>query len=73
MGKKKDLTTTGLEPGAWGFPKVEGQCPGCSKESLFLAVGGYVTCSYIPCPNPSAPSDLLTTHELNVKPIMTES
>lgn len=73
MGEERIMATTGLEPGAWGFPKVKGQCPGCSNESLFLAVGGYVTCSYIPCPNPTAASDLLTTHDINVKPVPTKA
>lgn len=58
---RRTITTVGIDPGAWNFPKVKGQCSGCSNESLFLAVGGYVTCSYIPCPNPTAASDLLAT------------
>lgn len=66
MNDGRVIQTSGLAPGAWGFPKVRGQCPGCSKESLFLAVGGYVTCSYISCANPTAASDLLATHEHTV-------
>ena len=31
---------------------------GCG-ETLFLGNGGYVTCSYIPCPRPDAASDIL--------------
>lgn len=43
--------------------KVQGYCPmGCGK-TLFLGDGGYVTCSLLGCPNPSAVSDLLETRE----------
>jgi hypothetical protein len=31
---------------------------GCG-ETLFLGAGGHVTCSYIPCPDPSATDDVL--------------
>ena len=42
--------------------KVQGNCPmGCGK-TLFLGAGGYVTCSWIKCPNPTAVSDLLLDH-----------
>lgn len=44
---------------AEGFPLVKGRCPGCGFAHLFLAVGGYVTCGYLKCPNPGAASDLL--------------
>lgn len=49
----------------WGEPhgptlrNVKGKCPACGGHSLFLGVGDYVTCGYIPCPNPHAASDLL--------------
>ena len=36
---------------------------GCG-ETLFLGAGGYVTCSYIPCPSPSAVSELLDDREI---------
>lgn len=40
--------------------KVMGKCPmGCLGESLFLAEGGHVTCSWIECPDPSAADRLL--------------
>ena len=42
-----------------GFPKVQGRCPACGKTTLFLGASGYVTCSLLRCPNPSAASDLL--------------
>lgn len=42
---------------------VEGCCPmGCGK-TLFLADGGYVTCSFIRCPRPDAVADLLADRE----------
>lgn len=41
------------------FPKVQGKCPACGRESLFLASGGYVTCSIIGCTNPSAADEAL--------------
>lgn len=42
-----------------GFPRVRGKCPMGCGETLFLGAGGYVTCSYLPCPNPGAASDRL--------------
>lgn len=43
--------------------KVEGYCPmGCGR-TLFLGSGGYVTCSWSRCPNPTAASDLLGIRE----------
>jgi hypothetical protein len=41
------------------FPRVQGHCPACSWDSLFLGTGGYVTCSRIECPDPTAASNLL--------------
>lgn len=39
--------------------KVKGYCPmGCGK-TLFLGDGGYVTCSWIDCPRPTAATDVL--------------
>jgi hypothetical protein len=46
-----------------GWPQVEGFCPACGSRSLFLGSGGYVTCSIIRCPNPSAVSDQLENRE----------
>ena len=38
---------------------VTGFCPmGCGR-TLFLGIGGYVTCRLDKCPNPSAASDIL--------------
>jgi hypothetical protein len=40
-------------------PPVQGRCPACSRSTLILGVGGYVTCSHLDCPDPCAASDLL--------------
>lgn len=44
---------------AAGLPLVKGRCPACNKASLFLGVGGYVTCSHADCPEPDAASTVL--------------
>lgn len=41
------------------FPSIQGRCPACRGDSLFIGSGGYVTCSRIDCPNPSAADQLL--------------
>lgn len=42
---------------------VAGYCPmGCGK-TLFLGAMGYVTCSYLQCPNPTALSNIITDAE----------
>ncbi len=46
-----------------GFPRVEGVCPACGYRSLFVGLGGYVTCSVLSCPDPTAVSDLLAPKE----------
>lgn len=46
-------------PLAAGLPLVQGRCPACGTKGLFLGDGGYITCSLIDCPNPSAADDLL--------------
>jgi len=40
-------------------PDVQGRCPACGWESLFLGSGGYITCSRLECPDPNAASTLL--------------
>jgi hypothetical protein len=45
------------------FQRVAGHCPACGATSLFLGSGGYVTCSVIECPNPTAVADLLEDGE----------
>ncbi|MFD7093363.1 DUF6085 family protein [Streptomyces xanthophaeus] len=41
------------------LPDVQGRCPACRATSLFLADGGYVTCSRIDCPDPEAVTKVL--------------
>lgn len=46
-----------------GHPRVAGYCPmGCGR-TLFLGSSGHVTCSYLPCPNPTAVDTLLDNAE----------
>lgn len=49
--------------------KVKGRCPACGHaDSMFVANGGYITCSIDTCKNPALASDLLelgrTLHDL---------
>ncbi|MFF7130361.1 hypothetical protein [Streptomyces sp. NPDC008240] len=41
------------------FPNIQGRCPACRGDSLFIGSGGYITCSRLDCPNPSAADELL--------------
>lgn len=41
------------------FPDIQGRCPACNGSTLFLADGGYITCSWIECPNPDAASQII--------------
>ncbi|MET9517400.1 hypothetical protein [Streptomyces sp. NPDC002994] len=38
---------------------IQGRCPACHGQSLFLGDGGYVTCSRIDCQDPDAASVVL--------------
>ncbi|MGW9371152.1 DUF6085 family protein [Streptomyces xanthophaeus] len=38
---------------------VQGHCPACRGESLFLAASGYITCRRLDCPDPDAASKTL--------------
>ena len=49
-------------------PTVQGRCPACSRTTLILGVGGYVTCSHLECPDPSAASDLLDRQTVGTWP-----
>lgn len=40
-------------------PTVAGRCPACGARCLFLRSSGYVTCSAVECPNPTAVADML--------------
>lgn len=39
--------------------RIQGRCPACGSQSLFLGSGGYVTCGVLRCPEPGAATDLL--------------
>ena len=43
--------------------KVDGYCPMGCGQTLFLGLGGCVTCSLIGCPNPSAVDELLNDRQ----------
>lgn len=43
--------------------QVRGHCPMGCGETLFVASGGYLTCSWHKCPNPTAVADLLEHRE----------
>lgn len=43
--------------------RIRGYCPMGCGETLFVAAGGYITCSNVPCPNPTAVSDILDDRE----------
>ncbi len=42
---------------------AQGVCPMGCGHTLFLGSGGYVTCSWVDCPRPSAVSDILEDQE----------
>ena len=46
------------------FAFVQGLCPACGKDSLFLGVGGHVTCSRLTCPEPAAADQMLRNSAL---------
>jgi hypothetical protein len=52
------MTPSSHESGT--MQKVQGICPMGCGETLFLGDGGYVTCSWMECPDPAAPSEMLT-------------
>jgi hypothetical protein len=41
------------------FPRVQGECPACGNEALFLGEGGFVTCARLSCESPWAASESL--------------
>lgn len=38
---------------------VQGRCPSCGSRSLFVGSGGYLTCGWSKCLNPTLISDLV--------------
>lgn len=43
--------------------KIAGFCPMGCGETLFRGMGGYITCSLLGCPNPTAVADILEVRE----------
>ncbi|MFD1940545.1 DUF6085 family protein [Nonomuraea mangrovi] len=39
--------------------EIAGRCPACKGATLFVGVGGHVTCSRLDCPAPTAADDAL--------------
>jgi hypothetical protein len=62
------VNTNGLEPhpGAHDMPRVQGACPACRRESLFLSPAGIVMCAEVRCADPYAPSQALESFALPV-------
>lgn len=50
------------------FQAVQGRCPGCSRSSLMLGAGGYVTCASLDCPDPAAAGEVLERQTVGVWP-----
>lgn len=46
-------------------PWIRGYCPMGCGETLFIGAGGYITCSWLTCPNPTAVCDLLDNRDLS--------
>lgn len=32
--------------------RIQTRCPACGNQTLFIGRGGYLTCSWLKCPNP---------------------
>jgi hypothetical protein len=41
------------------YPEIKGYCPMGCGSTLFLGEGGFVTCSWINCPDPEAVTKIL--------------
>jgi hypothetical protein len=46
------------------YPQIQGHCPACGGTSLFVAEGGYITCSRIDCAEPDAVASILDDSEI---------
>lgn len=38
--------------------RISNRCPACGNQTLFIAEGGWLTCSWLKCPNPCAIGDI---------------
>lgn len=43
--------------------RLVGNCPMGCGQTLFVGKGGHITCSYLPCPRPTAVDELLDDRE----------
>jgi hypothetical protein len=43
---------------------IQGHCPACGGTSLFVAEGGYITCSRVDCSEPDAAASILEDSEI---------
>lgn len=41
------------------FPQVQGRCPACGDESLYVGEGGYLKCGRLKCPRPDLASEVI--------------
>ncbi|MGW6790010.1 DUF6085 family protein [Streptomyces chartreusis] len=48
-----------MTPTGW----VQGHCPACGHQSLFVADEGHLTCSWVECPQPDAAHTILSDAE----------
>lgn len=39
--------------------RIRPDCPACGGSSLFLGTGGWLTCSYVDCPDPALAISIL--------------
>jgi len=56
LASRKETDVSAYQP-------VKGRCPMGCGETLFLGDGGYVTCSFLKCPEPDAVSTILEERE----------
>lgn len=51
-----------------GWPQVRGRCAACGHTSLFLGVGGHVTCAWRDCSDPCAADTMLAANPPTTTP-----
>lgn len=51
-------------------PKIMTRCPSCGHQTLFIGSGGHLTCSWLPCkePSPAHVIDALRTDAARLTP-----
>lgn len=43
--------------------KIATRCPACGRDTLFIGSGGWLTCSWLQCPNPGVDGALQQARE----------